>query len=220
MTAPKPKLRKERLNVVEEKALGRDEKAHIFRGAAISHLAAMFEMNPKTVRAKIETAGVKPTGTRGGYDTYKVKDVAPFLVKFAGDIEQYLRKMHPSDLPPLLQKEFWNGLRARQQYELAQGDLWRTADVIEHFGETFKVLRMNLLLLSDAVERETALSERQREIVKSRIDGALEQIRVSLVQKFGTPAGPPAEEPGSDFRDDGPDDDDIDGYLDDLDDEL
>lgn len=195
-------------------AIGRPKAGEadaLYGGIPVTQVAELFRSDVKTVRRKIIEGNVAPCGKRSGVDVYHVRDVAPWLVKPAYDIETYIRRMNHTDLPPLLSKEFWNGLRARQRYELDAGNLWPTDQVLSVFAEVAKDLRMNLLLISDAIERETALTDRQREIVKSRIDEALEKIRADLVSKYAAEAERQAArlaEPGSGDRPEEDEDDD------------
>jgi hypothetical protein len=182
-----------------------------FAGASVAQIAALFERTPKTIQEKIAANGIPPVGRRKNGNVYKIKDVAPYLVKPAGDIEEHIKRMHHNDLPPLLQKEFWNGLRARQSYEREQGELIPLADFQAIMGDVFKTLRQSLLLMGDAVEDQVSLSERQREIVKERIDAALEEVRVSLLVKFNAPE--PDDEDDTDPNA-------FEGVFDDLDEEL
>jgi len=150
--------------------------------ATMAQLAQLFETDAKTLPKRLR--GLRPSGTRNNTSTYKIREAASRIVKPGYAIEYYLRTMNHSELPPLLTKEYWNGQRARQIYEENAGDLWRTAQVVEGFAEAFKTLRMSLLLMADAVDRETELSEPQRKIIKRMIDGAIDELREKMVERF------------------------------------
>lgn len=157
-------------------------EAVIFQGANITQIAKLFHMERRDVTPKI--MDVPPCGTRGGYPIYYVHEVAPHLVKPIYDIETYIKRMNHNDLPKYLSKEFWAGKLARQKYEEEAGDLWRTDKVIEVMGEAFKKLRMSLLLMGDAIERETAFTDRQRTLLQGMVDGALTDLADALVEQF------------------------------------
>jgi hypothetical protein len=55
---------------------------------------------------------------------------------------------------------------------------------VESFADAFKTLRMALLLMADGVDRETELSEAQRLIIKRMIDGAIDDLREKMVDRF------------------------------------
>lgn len=159
-----------------------ETKAIIYEGATIRQLAIMFRADPKVVSRKV--AGLVPVGRRRGNNVYRVDEAASRLVKPGYDIERYIREMNHTDLPPLLAKEFWNAQRARQTFEENEGDLWRTADVVQALGEAFNTCRMALLLIPDAVERQTGLTDQQRVVIKSLVDGALADLRHKLKDRF------------------------------------
>jgi hypothetical protein len=54
-------------------------------------------------------------------------------------------------------------------------------------GDVFKRLRMSMLLIQDAVEREHMLTPQQRDKISSLIDGALNDMADDLVEQFKEP---------------------------------
>lgn len=161
----------------------------IFQGCTQSQLVKIFKMDRRDIRAKIAEGNVSPCGVRAGYPIYAIHEVAPYLVKPLYDIETYLKRMHHNDLPKHLSKEFWAGMRAKQEYQLKEGELWPTEQVIGVMGGVFKRLRMSMLLIQDAVEREHMLTAQQRDKVSSLIDGALNDMADGLVEQFKEPEG-------------------------------
>lgn len=179
--------------------------AVIYTGATVTQLMKLFGMDFRTVKGKI--AEIKPAGERRGAMIWRVKDVAPYLVKPVGDFEAALRNMNADDLPPMLRKEFWSAKRQEQAYKLEERELWPTDEVLAAFSTAFKEMRTELLLLGEAVEREVALPERAREILKSNIDTTMANVRERLITTFGSPD--PDAEPVEEA-------DDLDADLEDL----
>lgn len=154
----------------------------IYQGASSRQLALMFHMDPSVVSRRI--SGLIPVGRRRGAMIYSIAEAAARLVKPGYEIERYIMEMNHLDLPPLLAKEFWNAMRSRLAFEESNGDLWRTVDVVRAFSEVFQTLRMSLMLMSDAVERETSLTDGQRLALRRLIDGGLHDCRTKLIEKF------------------------------------
>lgn len=178
---------------MEVKSLGRTQRnldnesaVAIYHGLSISQLCTIMEMDRRDIAEKLEKNGIKPSGKNGGHPIYKLKDVMPALVKPMYDIETYLRQMHHNDLPKHLTKEFWAGLRSRQEYEIKAGDLWPTEKIISEVGELMKMLNMSLSLAADTVERQVELSEEQRLIIKNLIDGVKNDMVKSIQDKFSS----------------------------------
>lgn len=178
-----------------------------------TQLAAMFRRDPKAMPRLLD--GLAPAGERAGAKVYWIDEAAQRLVKPGYEIETYLKRMHQSDLPPLLAKDFWNGQRARQAFEENEGDLWRTAEMVAVFAEACATVRTSMLLFRDALEREESLSEQQQEIVQGLIDGAIKDIQEALVERFENYEPPeyapisfesyPAAEPLAEGHGDAPD---------------
>jgi hypothetical protein len=154
-------------------------------GLTIPKLALLFHSRRETVSRKLIQAGIKPTGTKWkGSDRYFVHDAATALAKPKDGIEQYVRQMSHNDLPAQLTKEFWAGQRTKQQVELAAGNLWETEKVVAEVGELMKITKMSILLMMDAVDRQTELTERQRKIIKNLSHGMLEDLVKRVEERF------------------------------------
>ena len=158
--------------------------AMIFDGCTQSQLCTIFKMDRRTMSAKLVTGNVKPAGVRAGFPIYYIHEVAPHVVKPLYDIETYISRMHHNDLPPLLSKEFWNGKKARQDYELREGNLWETEQVQEKVSAMLKDIRMTILLFRDGLSRDTVLTDEQHNKLQLMIDGLLNDMAGNLAKMF------------------------------------
>ena len=165
-----------------------DSKAIIYEGANQTQLSRLFNISAESVKAKLHS--VKPDGERSGYPVWKISTAAPYLSKPMGNFEEALSRMDPRDLPKELSKTFWDGMRAKQDYERAAGDLWPTVMVVEKVGKLFKLFRMALLLAVDTIERTTELTDRQKSLFKSICDGVLRDLLKAVREDF--PAAKPS----------------------------
>ncbi len=166
-----------------------ESRSIIFEGANVTQLVYLFKMDIRTIKSKIYKANVKPvkrvkSPTGQPVDLYAVHEVAPHLVKPVVDVEAYIRSMNHADLPKHLTKEFWAGQRSRQDYEEKAGRLWPTEKVVEEVGDLAKLVKMSVLLMNDAVERNTELSNRQKDIIKSLSHGMLKDLMLRIEEKF------------------------------------
>jgi hypothetical protein len=166
------------------RSLDQESQAMIYEGLNLTQMEQLFEMDIRDLKRKIAQGKVQPCGQRGNSDVYRLKDVMPWVVKPLYDVETYIRNMNPSELPKTLSKEYWAGQRSRQEYQIKAGNLWPTEKVIENVGEVFKIVKMNLSLSIDTVERSSELSERQRQIFKNIIDGTLNDLAQTIQERF------------------------------------
>jgi uncharacterized protein DUF1441 len=180
------------------------DRGIIYRGATVNQLAEIFGMRDETVYRRI--AGIEPSGTgRNGAAIYAIKDVAPRLLRIpitAEMVREHIIKMRPSDLPPSLQKSYWDGALARHRYAEKAGELWQTSDVISAAAEAFQTLRQGLLLLPDQLRAEIDLDDNAHSIVQTLVDALIEGLRERLISNFqpggGTgPAALPAPQNGA-----------------------
>lgn len=170
--------------MVKKTELNDTTRAILYDGANLSELTSLFGMDHRVLVEKLHKGGCKPCGKRNGADIYSVRDVAPYIVRPAYDIEQYIKRMHHNDLPKHLTKEFWAGLKSRQDYEHREGNLWETARVISVIGGLLKLVKMSVRLMGDAVDRQAELTPRQRQIIKSQCDGMLEELYRTVMETF------------------------------------
>lgn len=162
------------------------DRNEMYGGVTLADMEVLFRMDRRTIERRL--GGVKPNGKRGKAPTYFVHEVAPYLVKPVGDFHAFMKRANPSDCPPILFKEYWNGQRAKAAFEENNGDLWRTEKVVHILSEVFKNLRTALLLVPDELDRTTTLSEVQREHLMVQIHKALGDLRAGLKDQFSRPA--------------------------------
>lgn len=166
-----------------ERSMDDASRTMLFEGLNKSQIAQAFKVDAKTLDEKLY--GVPPDGVRNGSKVWRIHRIVPYLARLTPEvIEERMRNMSHHDLPKIFTKEYWAGQRSRQEYELRAGDLWPTAKVVEKVGELYKLVRMSTMLMLDAVEKTTELSERQRQIIKDQAEGMLEDLHKRVTQHF------------------------------------
>lgn len=150
--------------------------------ATRSQIAQLFRTDPKTLPERMH--GVVSTGKRNGYRVYDIREAASRLVEPGYEIEEYIRQMSPQELPPLLQKEFWNGQKARLSYEKEMGNLWPTEDVVALVAVLEQGMRQTVLLITDDVEREEGLTAGQRKVFRRIMDQGIAKFKETLTEAF------------------------------------
>lgn len=182
--APNNDLLQQRKTYSMAGRLDQESLTMIYEGLNLEQIGRLLEMDRRNVGEKLNRAGVQPAGRRYGTDFFKLKDALPYLVKPGYDIDEYIRKMHPSELPKMLTKEYWAAQRSKQEYELKAGNLWPTEKIIEEVGDLMKMVKMSVLLAADSVERQVELSDKQRKIIKDQMDGLLIDLHKTITEKF------------------------------------
>lgn len=155
---------------------------YIIAGLTVSDMAKLLRVDLRKVQEAV--ASCKPTGRRRGFSIFSVADVAPLVMKPQIDIESYIRSLKPKDLPPALQKAFWDAQEARQSFEEKAGNLWHTHRVQEVIGKFVMIVRQRVVLATDQVDRMAPLTDEQRRLVQGLLDGMLGELQKSVVDEF------------------------------------
>lgn len=164
-------------------ALDSKDESLLYEGANMSQLGVLFKCDHRVLKEKMH--GISPVGKRSGVPIYEVAAVASRMGKLTEEqVDAAIRRLNHADLPKALTKEFWAGLKSKQDYEIRAGDLWSTGSVVAEVSEMVKTLKMELDLTIDAIERQSEMSERQRAIAKSIINGAKANMLKRLQEKF------------------------------------
>lgn len=168
-----------------------DEMVAIFaHGVSVSFLAKTFRMAPQTVREKLARCEPTEESAKGGAVRknyrYDLATAASYLVTPKLTPEQFLSAVKRADLPPAFQQQFWDAQLKRQKWEEQAGQLWRTEKVQEVLGTAFQNMKFTMQLWVDALERETGLTEKQREVLIRLVDGLQQDTYDSLVKMAET----------------------------------
>lgn len=158
-------------------------------GVTISDLADLTGRQAGEIKEALKL--VKPLrGVHMRTAVYDTRQAMAALVRPEGDaidpdvIAEHIRSMKPNQLPVAIQAEFWSAQTKRLKYLEEVGDLWRTSAVQKMVAELLKVVRQSMTLLEDNVDQQTALTPRQRDIIRNIADGALAEMRDTVVQSF------------------------------------
>lgn len=157
--------------------------AMLYEGASISQLSKLFEMDARDVSKKMRD--VPPSGERRGFPVWRVKDAARALTPpevSDAAILNHIASMNFRNLPAALNKEIWNGLRARLRFEQEQGVLWHTDRVAEIIQRMMQAIRMTLLLVPDRLNRQDDLTSRQRDLVEKMMDELLLDLKQQITE--------------------------------------
>lgn len=152
----------------------------IFSGLSVSALAAIFKQDKKTVSRKL--ANITPIGKKRGFPVYDVAEAAAWLIKPKIDIEKYMMSLRPMDLPPWLQRDFWDAMNKRQKWEEGAADLWRTDKIVEFLAEVLRNIKNTVMLWNEGLEREDSLSDEQRGYYRQMTDGLLDDLYQALLK--------------------------------------
>lgn len=153
----------------------------LYQGVSLAWLAGFCRMNFQTVKKRL---GDCPTlSGKNGQELYDPMEALSRLVKPKFDIGEYIRNMNPNELPPMLRKEYWDAAKKQIEVEQLQGELWRTEDVHGMVSDAFKVIKNQMQVWIDDVERECPITPEQYQVLNERVD-ALRQTLAEHLQNM------------------------------------
>lgn len=164
-------------------AFDRDEgetAALIFQGASVRQLMQLFKVDHATVNKAVR--GMMPSGTRRGFPIYDIAKVAKKVVTPDLPVEELLKKLDISQLPPTLNKEVWAAKKGQLLFEKEQGELWQTDRVEFVIGHLFRKVQMAFRLIPDQIADAMQMDGPSRSKLESLCDQQLEAIRESIVR--------------------------------------
>jgi hypothetical protein len=168
-------------DVLEEDAKAAADIRYVTGGVTVTWLANAFRMDPKTVKKRLAECPVKGIG-RGRSPLFDLPVAASYLVKPRGDMGEYIKKIRPNDLPPLLQTEFWDAALKRQKWQEKAGELWPTEKVLDTFSDAFRLVKETMRLWPDTIEQTDGLTNDQRRTFIGLVDSLQDQMHKRLVE--------------------------------------
>lgn len=152
-------------------------------GVTVAFLAQVFQMDHNKVKRKLVNCPVKARRTRGTMQVqhlYDLKTAAAYLVEARIDPEDIIKSLRKEDLPPSISTAYWDAQLKKQKWEEQAGQLWRTDAISSVIGSMFQTIKFTIQLWADTLERQTGLSEEQRELLNALTDELQQQMFDSL----------------------------------------
>lgn len=152
-------------------------------GVTVAFLAQVFNMDQAKCKRKLVNCPVKLRQRRGTMQTrhlYDLATAASYLVEARIDPEDIIKSLRREDLPPSISTAYWDAQLKRQQWEEKAGQLWRTETIAGVIGSMFQTIKFTVQLWADTLERQTGLSEDQRELLNTLTD----ELQTSMFEAF------------------------------------
>lgn len=153
------------------------------RGVSITWLSQAFRMDRQTVKKRLARLDSVANG-HAGQPVYDFVQAAAYLVKPKVNVAEYIKGLKPTDLPVILQDQYWASQLKRQQFEVKAGNLWPTDDVLEVFGRTFLLLKDTMQLWVENLNEasRSGLTNEQRKLLTAMVDGLQADLHRNLIE--------------------------------------
>lgn len=146
-------------------------------------LARVLHMDPMTVKKRLR--GCKPVasfGGNGGREVYYFHEALPFLVKPKMDLGTYLKTLNPTDMPPSINKVFWEAERIKNKVLIETGESWHDSSVLDVLGRVFMLIKERIPIITEGM-REAGLTDEQAAKLTSYADRMQADLYAALVEQ-------------------------------------
>lgn len=144
---------------------------------SISTLAAEFGVTRETAARRIADSGVQPSGKRGGYPVYRLKEVWSAVL---GRLPAGEDGEDPEQLRPFERRAHYQAELEKLTLATKRGELVPSFEVEQRFGEMLKAVGEMLDTLPDILERDCGASA----LMLDRIEKRLDELRNVLYAKL------------------------------------
>ena len=144
---------------------------------SISTLAAEFGMTRETVSKRLADSAVAPSGKRGGYSVYRLKDVYQYLVGSpvaAGE--------DPQSLDPYRRQAHYKAELDRLKLEQETRELIPRLEVEQEQARILRVVAQTFDTMPDVVERDCGATASQIQRLERAIDECREALYTELAE--------------------------------------
>ncbi|KRS22826.1 hypothetical protein AAY72_01560 [Alishewanella sp. WH16-1] len=153
---------------------------------SISRIAEAFNLDRRTVSARLKDSRVEPAGIRKGHPTYLLKDIGPVLfgetrTAVPGDL------LDPAQMPPKDRKDWYQSERERLKLETELKELVPATEVARGYADLVKAVVNPLDSLIDELESKVGLSGNALDRVQLIIDNIREQMYLNAVKGGADP---------------------------------
>lgn len=146
---------------------------------SISTLAAEFGVTRETAARRIADAGIEPSGKRGGYPVYRLKDAWSAVLGQVSDDGS----ADPDKLDPFKRQAHYKAEHLKLQLEAEQRELLPRIEVEQEQARILRVIALFLDTLPDVLERDCGLAAAMIIAVEKRLDQVREEMHKALTDE-------------------------------------
>jgi len=156
---------------------------------SIRQLALETRIDRDAIRHRLTAANVRPSGQRGGYPVFRLRDCLPAIYLAGPDGE-----IDPGRLPPHERRAHWQAVHEALRVQERARELIPRLEVEACFASAFKQLVHFLETLPDHLERDGSVPR----AALARIDTRIDALRNDLADRLRLEAAKAEpEEPGA-----------------------
>ena len=151
---------------------------------SIRAFADETSMDRATIVKRLAAANIQPSGKRGGYPVYRLRDLLQAAVVTTDDGD-----LDPDKLKPFERHAWYKAEREKLQLQVERGELLSSLHVEQRYAALFKAVSEMFDTLPDVLERDCGAAPMQLAKIEQRIDEVREELYSHLVETADDDAG-------------------------------
>jgi hypothetical protein len=147
------------------------------RPVTINFLATVFEHDVQTITKRLVEC---PYVTVGNRKLYEFKVACSYIVKPRMTPEQFVKTLNSAQMPPEINKVFWDAQTSRVRYKLIAQEAWETHEVAAGFGSLCMTVKESLSTMTESMRERAKLTDEQALL----FDAGIEDLRNRMAEKL------------------------------------
>ncbi len=150
------------------------------KGVPPPWFAELLDMDIADVRQKLQMC--PHVGLKQSAKLYLPKDAMPFLTPPKIDIKKELAKMRQKDFPKDIFAQYWNGMKAKADYEERANELFYADDVMTMMVLQYRLIRDRIQMAQGEMTKKVSLNDMQRKFLVQYLDTLQKDILDRLTE--------------------------------------
>lgn len=146
----------------------------------VTQFAGEASSTRETISKRLADAGMQPSGKRGGFDVYRLKDMYKAVFTAVGGA------VDPEKLDPFQRKSHYQAEKERLGLDELRGALVPALEVEQEFAAVFKTMAQWVDTLPDVLERDCGLPRHALAKLEQRLDVLRGELRRQLTARNDT----------------------------------
>ncbi len=147
---------------------------------SLSQLSRIYGPARETISKRLNQAGVKPAGEKGGHPVFHIREASRAIFEAEYGALSFDGVEDPEKLPPKDRLDYYRSQNEKSKYEREQGLLVPLDDVREEFANIIKIVVPSLDTLPDVLERKCQLPPEAIEQVEAVVGRIRDDIAKEL----------------------------------------
>ncbi len=174
-------LERKRIMGLATRGVTQIDERQFFNPVGVNFLRRVLGMDPQTIRTRLRT--LPPLeGSHPSRPVWHFHETLPYLIKPKMTAEQFARTLNKADLPPEINKSFWDSQRSRVKYKIEAQEAWETEDVMQVLGDVAMTIKDSLTMVVEEMRNRAKLTDEQTELFQVCIDEIRTELRKKLVE--------------------------------------